>query len=115
MDKTKANESQIDNLVDNIRLSQDNNSEQQTNFHKDPVAPATQDQDTPAARSHGNESPKLFQAKRQKRRQPIFREEPQNESEDSKKLRRLQSQDFVQQIAATLAVYKQQIAEDDKT
>ena len=88
MDKTKANESQIDNLVDNIRISQDNNSEQQTNFYKDPVAPATQDH-TPAARSHGNESPKLFQAKRQKRRQPIVREEPQNESEDSKKLKRL--------------------------
>ena len=68
MDKTKVNESQMDNLVDNLRRSQDNISEQQNNFQKDPTALATQDQDTPAARSHGNHSPKLFQAKRQKRR-----------------------------------------------
>ena len=69
----------MDNLVDNVRHSQDNVSEQQTNFQKDPVPLATQDQETPAARSHGNHSPRVFQVKRQKRRYPIVLEEPQNE------------------------------------
>ena len=69
MDRTKANESQIDNLVDNkIRRSQDNISEQQNNTKNDAVHISSQNQTTPAARSHGNHSPRLFQAKRQKRR-----------------------------------------------
>ena len=70
--------------------------------------------DTHAARSHGNHSPRLFQAQRQKRRQPIVNQEPQNEPVSEAELKRLQTQDYVKQITATLAVYKQQIAEDDK-
>ena len=88
MDKTKANEHEIDNLVDNLRLSQDNNSEQQQPVKKDPVAPIQVD-DTPVARSHGNTSPKLFQAKRQKRRQPIFVDEQTPEPVNDQELRRL--------------------------